>query len=105
MRARLGFAIATDEMPDILLVDEVLAVGDAEFRQRCDERIENYRREGMTVLIVSHTPQTLVKMCDRMIWLDEGVVRKAGAPGDVIGAYADSIRLPSSVGAPIRHGD
>ncbi|NOZ78765.1 MAG: ABC transporter ATP-binding protein [Acidobacteria bacterium] len=90
MRARLGFAIATDEMPDILLVDEVLAVGDVEFRQRCEERIEEYRQEGMTVLIVSHAPQILAKMCNQMVWLDGGRTAAMGSPGDVVGQYAAS---------------
>ena len=94
MRARLGFAIATDEMPDILLVDEVLAVGDAEFRQRCEERIEKYRQGGMTVLIVSHAPQLLAKMCNRMVWLDKGKVAAMGSPEDVVRQYATSTGVP-----------
>ncbi len=83
MRARLGFAVATDRRPDILLVDEVLAVGDAEFRKRCEDRIEAYRKEGMTVLIVSHSLPMLVELSTRMILLEGGRIVAEGDPAEV----------------------
>ena len=91
MRARLGFAIATDKRPDILLVDEVLAVGDAEFRRRCEKRIEEYQEIGMTVLIVSHATQILERMCTRVIWLDGGRLVAEGEPSDVVKRYAENM--------------
>ena len=101
MRARLGFAIATDKRPDILLVDEVLAVGDAEFRRRCEDRIEEYRKDGMTVLIVSHSPQILRDMCSRVVWLEGGSVSLEGAPAEVINAYTESVSGPRALGSGV----
>jgi lipopolysaccharide transport system ATP-binding protein len=88
MYMRLGFAVAAHLDADILLVDEVLAVGDAAFQKRCLGRMSDVvREEGRTVLFVSHNLQAVASMCTRAVHLERGVVKTAGAPADVIAAY------------------
>ncbi len=72
MGARLGFAVATDVQPDVLLMDEVMAVGDIEFSEKCKERISEFRRNGATTLMVSHSLQTILEPCDRAVLLTKG---------------------------------
>jgi len=93
MTARLGFAIATAWMPDVLILDEVLAVGDAEFTRKCEERMQRFRNAGTTVLFVSHSPTAIREVCSRCIWLDSGRVRAAGKPDEVLDAYAGPTAL------------
>jgi ABC-type polysaccharide/polyol phosphate transport system ATPase subunit len=88
MLARLGFSIATAWLPDVLILDEVLAVGDAAFTAKCEERIARFRAAGTTVLIVSHVAQSIRKTCDRCVWLDAGRLRADGDPKAVLAAYA-----------------
>lgn len=87
MTARLGFAVATAAHPDILIVDEALSVGDERFQQKCTERIEEFRRNGATILLVSHSAQLVQKICDRAVWLDYGKVRLLGSADEVIAEY------------------
>lgn len=87
MIARLGFAIATDVAPDILIVDEVLSVGDEGFRRKSAQRMEEFRQCGTTILLVTHSLEMVRSMCTRAIWLEHGVVRVAGTPDDVVDAY------------------
>ena len=87
MRARLGFAIATAWMPEILLIDEVLAVGDAAFMRQCEDRLAEFRRRGTTVVLVSHDLDAIRDACTRCLWLDRGRVVADGAPGEVIARY------------------
>jgi ABC-type polysaccharide/polyol phosphate transport system ATPase subunit len=87
MVARLGFSVATCIQPEILLVDEVLSVGDAEFQQKCLDRMYNYRKNGSTILIVSHGMATIESFCDRALWLDCGHARVAGPVKSVIQRY------------------
>jgi ABC-type polysaccharide/polyol phosphate transport system ATPase subunit len=87
MVARLGFAIATAWNPDILILDEVMAVGDADFQQKCHRRLRELLGSGATVLIVSHAAKFLLDECDRCIWLADGTVVADGDPSDVIGRY------------------
>ncbi len=89
MSARLGFAIATDVNPDVLLVDEVLAVGDEAFQTKCLERMNGFRARGKTMVLVSHDLRTLEKFCDRTILLDHGKIAAEGRPADVIAAYRE----------------
>jgi len=91
MIARLGFAVATAWEPDILIVDEVLAVGDEAFQQRCRERIDTFRRRGVTVLLVSHNMNQVQSMCTRAVWLHQGRVRAVGPPAEVVRAYHASV--------------
>ena len=90
MQARLGFAIATDVKPDVLIVDEVLAVGDEAFQRKSAARMEEFREQGATVLLVSHNTATVKKMCQRAIWLDRGVVRGMGSAEEVATLYQQS---------------
>ncbi len=89
MKARLGFSVATVVNPDILIVDEVLEVGDYNFRRRCQERMQQMLSGGTTLLFVSHNIQTVKNLCDNAIWLDKGVVRMAGPSEIVCNAYKE----------------
>ena len=91
MRARLGFAINTDRKPDVLLIDEVFAVGDEAFKKRSLERIQYLMSGGTSVVIVTHALNTIVEHCDSAIWLDHGHIKEHGPPGDVVDAYRGSI--------------
>ena len=96
MYMRLGFAIAIHVDPDILLIDEILAVGDQSFQRKCLDRINVMRRRGVTILFVSHSLEAVQSLCDRAIWLEEGVIRMAGPPVEVVTDYLDSIRPEES---------
>jgi lipopolysaccharide transport system ATP-binding protein len=87
MYARLGFSVAIHLDPDILLVDEVLSVGDAAFQQKCNERMQELRHSGITVLFVSHSLETIANTCSQAVWLDKGCVRMAGDIHKVTDAY------------------
>lgn len=88
MAARLGFAIALAWEPDILLLDEILAVGDERFQQKCLARLDAYRREGAAILLVSHSSERIRATCQRAIWLEYGRLRAVGPPDDVLGLYS-----------------
>ncbi len=87
MYTRLAFAVATAVDPDILITDEVLAVGDEAFQRKCMERIYNFRKAGKTIIFVSHALEIVRTLCDVAVWLDHGVVKAQGASGKVIDAY------------------
>lgn len=87
MAARLGFAIATVVRPDILICDEVLSVGDYAFQQKCEKRMNQMRKDGTTLLYVSHSIESVRQVCDHALWLDKGVVRMAGDVETVANAY------------------
>ena len=96
MGARLRFAIATAAIPHILLIDEALATGDADFRERSEERIGELREEAATIFVVSHSLSTIENSCTRAIWIDRGVQKLDGSVEEVIDAYRASI--PSLAG-------
>ncbi len=87
MYMRLGFSIAIHANPNILLVDEVLAVGDYAFQIKCLRRVDELRAQGTAVIFVSHDLDTVKELCDRAVWLDGGGVRVEGAPEEVVGQY------------------
>ncbi len=87
MVARLGFAVATAWRPDILILDEVLAVGDQAFRSKCAARMEAFRAGGSTILLVSHDMNTVLGMCSRALWLEQGRVMSTGPSVGVVEAY------------------
>ncbi len=87
MVARLGFSIATLVKPEILIVDEILAVGDFLFQQKCEKRIQEMMAGGTTVLIVSHSIEQIERLCSRVMWLEKGKVRMVGEVHEVCGAY------------------
>lgn len=78
MVSRLAFAIATIGVPDILIVDEVLSVGDFRFQQKCEERIQNMMDHGTTLLFVSHSIEQVMKLCKKVVWLEKGTLKKMG---------------------------
>jgi ABC-2 type transport system ATP-binding protein/lipopolysaccharide transport system ATP-binding protein len=90
MYARLGFAVATDINPDVLLLDEVLSVGDSSFQQKSEARLQEFRDRGATTLLVSHSMPAIERMCRRAAWLDHGQVKAIGEAKEVIDAYLQS---------------
>jgi len=90
MTMRLAFSVAIHVEPDILLVDEVLAVGDQSFQNKCYDRIQTFRKNGNTLLFVSHSPLLVSNFCERAIWLDHGALMMAGATKEVLEAYQQS---------------
>lgn len=87
MYMRLAFAIAVNVDPDILVIDEVLAVGDAPFQRKCFEQIKRFRREGKTILLVTHDPSAVRELCDRAIWIQRGSMLADGPPEHVLDLY------------------
>jgi lipopolysaccharide transport system ATP-binding protein len=87
MYMRLAFAVAAHIEPEILLVDEVLAVGDAQFQKKCLQRMESLSQSGQTVLFVSHSMQAVSRLCRRALWIDRGKLRMAGPVAEVIAGY------------------
>jgi ABC-type polysaccharide/polyol phosphate transport system ATPase subunit len=92
MVMRLAFAVAVNVDPDILLIDEVLAVGESSFQAKCFDKVLDFRRRGKSILCVSHVPTLLQQLCDRAIWLDHGDMVLDGPVGEVIDAYAGHMR-------------
>lgn len=88
MTVRLGFAIAINVDPEILIIDEVLAVGDASFQLRCLEKIDEFRKLGKTVVFVSHGLDQVVKLCNTVAWLDRGQIRMIGPANEVVNEYS-----------------
>lgn len=105
MQVRLAFAVATALKPDILIVDEALSVGDAYFQAKCHERIALFKKEGMSLLLVTHATEHLVRQCDRAVFLRLGQLKKDGAPREVTNLYLDDLfgkqkeSNPKTVGA------
>jgi ABC-type polysaccharide/polyol phosphate transport system ATPase subunit len=91
MYTRLGFSIAIHMDPDILLIDEVLAVGDESFQRRCMDHIDSMRRDGRTLVFVSHAAATVRRVCDRCLWIEHGVQRAAGETQAVVDAYIKDV--------------
>ena len=91
MSARLGFAIATDVQPDILILDEVLSVGDESFKNKCQKRIDKLWDHHTTILVVSHGLEFIQQSCERAIWLDRGKIRFAGSTDETIRHYLESV--------------
>jgi len=107
MYLRLGFAVAIHVNPDVLLVDEVLAVGDEEFQRRCAERIADLRDEGKTIVVVSHALGSIQNICDEVAWLDQGMLKEVGPAADVCSHYLGNVhvaRLASADATGVRWG-
>jgi ABC-type polysaccharide/polyol phosphate transport system ATPase subunit len=100
MVARLGFAVATDIDPDILLVDEVLAVGDLRFQRKCFDRMAGFREKGKTFLLVSHSLGDIVSTCGRALWISGGRIIQDGPSGDVTKAFEQWCRTGSATARP-----
>ena len=91
MSSRLGFSIATVVRPDILICDEVLAVGDYAFQQKCEKRMNEMRDNGTTLLYVSHTMKSVLKVCDHALWLDKGTNKMIGDASTVVEQYIKAL--------------
>ena len=91
MYVRLGFAVAVNVEPDVLLIDEVLAVGDERFQEKCLDRIHEFQAEGRTIVVVSHSAAMLRQICDRVVVLENGKVVTVGPPGEAIRAFRDCL--------------
>jgi ABC-type polysaccharide/polyol phosphate transport system ATPase subunit len=114
MLARLGFSIATAWVPDVLILDEVLAVGDASFVHKCERRLQEVQAQGTTIILVTHDLRAVARNCTRCLWLHKGRVQREGSPAEVVEAYqaaseavnraaSDGSRAgldPSALGAP-----
>jgi len=87
MQARLAFSVAMATHPEVLLIDEVLAVGDEAFRERCIERLGSLVDEGGTILLVSHEMEGVRELCHRAIWMEDGLIRMEGPARAVVDAY------------------
>ncbi len=91
MEARLGFSLAVNVDADILLVDEVLAVGDAEFREKCYNKINQLKQNKITIVYVSHQLKTVENLCDKVIWLDKGEIKMVGKPETMVAEYLKTV--------------
>lgn len=91
MYMRLGFAVAVHVDPEILLIDEVLAVGDLAFQEKCLTRIRELQRQGVTIILVTHAPKQVEELCDLAVWLDRGEVKMQGAAREVARSYAEFV--------------
>lgn len=92
MKARLGFSVATMVKPEILIVDEILSVGDYKFKQKCMQRMKELLGGGTTLLFVSHNIEEVQRLCDHAIWLDKGVARMQGSAQEVCEAYIEEMK-------------
>jgi ABC-2 type transport system ATP-binding protein len=99
MYVRLAFAVAINVDPELLLIDEILAVGDVTFQQKCMEKFVDFRTQGRTLVLVTHDGSTVREFCDRAIWLDHGVIRRDGDPADVVDEYTETM-----LGAEVSEG-
>jgi ABC-type polysaccharide/polyol phosphate transport system ATPase subunit len=105
MELRLAFAVAAHLDPDVLVVDEVLAVGDAEFQRKCLGRMAEAENEGRTVVFVSHDLETLTRICPRAVWLEAGRIRRSGPAREIVRDYlASGLWSPGSARAPVKGG-
>ncbi len=102
MYTRLGFAVAISVEPDVLLVDEVLAVGDQAFQNKCYDKIYQFQKEGKTIVFVSHDLNAIQKICNRVVFIDKGHIVADGAPAKVIGQYLAYVAEKDITGARAR---
>jgi lipopolysaccharide transport system ATP-binding protein len=93
MLARLGFAVAYHMDPDVLLIDEVLGVGDSHFRQKSSNAIKARLRSNRTVVLVSHNVESILELCDRVVWMEQGRTLEEGPPQLILDKYQDRINL------------
>jgi lipopolysaccharide transport system ATP-binding protein len=90
MQVRLGFSVAVHIAPEILLVDEALAVGDMSFQEKCLKRMEEFKKAGATIIMVTHDMVTVDKLCDRAAWIESGGIAAIGKPKDVVMKYKNT---------------
>ena len=100
MQMRLAFAVAAHLEPEILLVDEVLAVGDLEFQKKCLGKMQEVSASGRTIVFVSHQMNQIRRLCQRVYWLDGGQVREAGPTAEIVGAYESAMSVWRFIARP-----
>lgn len=100
MLARLGFSIVACLDPEILLIDEVLAVGDVEFQKKCLDKMSTFKRDGVTIILVSHSMADVKRICDRVLWIEDRALRMLGRPEDVVPSF---ISHAGSIGIDRQH--
>jgi lipopolysaccharide transport system ATP-binding protein len=93
MLARLGFSVVAQLEPEILVIDEVLAVGDEEFQKKCINKMKEFKKKGVTMLFVSHSMSSVEMICDRVLWIENKTIRMSGVPREVVLKYAGSAPL------------
>jgi len=98
MYGRLGFAVAVHSNPEVLLVDEVLSVGDAFFGEKCLEKMHEFQQRGTTIVVVSHSLELISNFCERAIWLEHGSIRAEGPARDVVRQYTETVPRAAEVG-------
>ncbi|MEE4175632.1 MAG: ABC transporter ATP-binding protein [Xanthomonadales bacterium] len=101
MVARLGFSVGLKMKADLLLIDEVLGVGDAAFREKATKAMKQRINSDQAVILASHADSTILELCERVIWLENGAVRQQGEPAAVLKAYRQHIRSVKGVGRPV----
>src|SRR5258708_11512910 len=94
MRLRLAFAVAAHLEPPIVVVDEVLAVGDSAFREKCMGKMAEMGRRDRTVLFVSHDLGAITRLCTRAVWLDRGRIQSNGTPREIVSSYLERVTTP-----------
>ena len=97
MFVRLGFAVAINVDPDVLIIDEVLAVGDADFQAKCGDKIADFREREKTIVLVTHSMDDVIRLCKRAAWIDQGELRMLGSPHDLTDAYMQTTHQGRSV--------
>ena len=88
MHARLGFSIVASLDPEILLIDEILAVGDSDFQRKCLNRMTEFKRNGVTMIFVSHSMTSVTEICNKVIWVENHAIKMIGDPASIVGAYS-----------------
>jgi lipopolysaccharide transport system ATP-binding protein len=99
MLARLGFSVVAHLDPEILLIDEVLGVGDIRFQQKCLNKMMSFKESGVTMVLVTHSVASVVNICDRAMWIEDHVVRMIGDPTEVVEAYCEAAGVPINLNA------
>jgi lipopolysaccharide transport system ATP-binding protein len=100
MQLRLAFAVSSHIEPEVLLIDEVLAVGDLRFQKKCFDRILRFKEHGCTGLIATHAPELVMRLCDEAIWLHEGSVAAHGTAREVVHRYLEASGVAGAEALP-----
>lgn len=99
MMARLGFSVVAHLEPEILLIDEVLGVGDIRFQQKCLKKMMSFKESGTTMVLVTHSVASVINICDRAMWIENHVVKMIGDPAEVVEGYCQALGVPSNLDA------
>lgn len=99
MMARLGFSVVAHLDPEILLIDEVLGVGDIRFQKKCLDKMMTFKDSGVTMVIVTHSVASVINICDRAMWIEDHRVKMLGDPTDIVVRYSDASGVPIDLSA------